>query len=183
MITLKNRYLKNVFLLLILVHIILGVEATSDYKLYMNTKFNFSLQYPSSWTVVEGFMGSAFITLSPLNKDDLFQENINIGIQDLCGLNLTLKQFSDLSYTQLENVITDFQLIAKENAILANNNTEIIIFSGIQGKHRLTWLQIYTLYNEKAYIITYTAESNEFGRYLPFAISVINSFEINTNEE
>lgn len=128
-------------------------------------------------------MGSAFLTLSPVNKDDLFQENINIGIQDLSGLNLTLKQFSDLSCAQLENIITDFQLIAKENAILANNKAEIIIFTGIQGKHRLTWLQVYTLYNEKAYIVTYTADNNDFDRYLPFAISVINSFTINTNEE
>lgn len=180
----RNRFSKAlIFLLAIVVQVSTGGSevgaASSGYTFYENTEFNFSLQYPSSWTAQEGFMGTTFLTKSALeNENDLFQENINIVIEDLTGLDFTLKKYTELSYAQLENVISDYSIISNEKTLFANTDAETIIFSGTQGKFKLKWLQVYLLYNDKAYIITYTAEETKFVKYLPFIISIITSLEL-----
>ncbi len=172
------------FLLVIVVQVAVGGSevgaANSSFKYYENTEFNFSLQYPSSWITQEGVMGTKYLAfLSALeNENDLFQENINIVVEDLTGIDITLKNYFELSYAQLEKIISDFSLISSESSIVANKDSETIIFSGVQGQLRLKWLQVYILNNNKAYVVTYTAEEKEFIKYLPFMISIFTSFKL-----
>ncbi|GEM_PF-1969429 len=176
MILVKKRSLTAALALFIWLLVSVGAGA-GDYRIYENTRFDFSLEYPADWVIREDFMGILFVALAPLeDAADLFQENINVGAEDIGDMQVGLAAYHALGLRELENYITGFNLLISDEAIIAGRAAKIAIFSGRQGDLDLKWLQGQVLHRGLAYTITYTAEPAKFDKYLPAVLSVFNSF-------
>ncbi|MGB1204533.1 MAG: hypothetical protein ACPG5B_02735 [Chitinophagales bacterium] len=139
----------------------------------------YEIDYPSDWVLnQEGFMGTEFIIFSPTtSKKDKFQENISLIRQNL-GSAMTLEQYVELSENQIIEMMDNSKLL-ESNRIKQNGlDFHELKYHGSQGKSKLTFWQFFTIIDEEAYILTFTAAKKEFKTYEKVAKKIIASFEL-----
>ncbi len=145
----------------------------SNYLIYENSEY--TLEYPSDWTKQE-FTEGIMIFYAP-SKEDIFNENLNAMIQNL-PQPMTLPEYTELSINQIGQLIENSEIIESTSTTLNGNEAYKIVYSGKMGSIYLKWMQVWTIKNNKAYILSYTAEIDKYSEYLDTIQTIINSFEI-----
>ncbi len=170
--------MRKLSFLLILFICIFQIKAQSNQKTLKGN--DFQINYPEQWEVNQsGLMGSIFFIFSPLDDStDKFRENINLVKQDLSGIKMSLDDFVILSEKQLKTIITDAKIIQSKRITKNNNEHHLIILEGKQGFFHLKTMQYYWINDNKAYILTFTAEADKFDNYFPKAKKIMDSFKI-----
>jgi len=152
------------------------IPAGEDWKTL--TQDNYSFQYPSNWELdTSGQLGTSFILFSPQeSEEDPFQENVNLLIQDLTGMNIDLDQFTAISEEQVKSLGTNSNLIESKRMKSGNTAYQKIIYTADQGLFHLQHEQYYWMINEHAYILTLTTEQHQFDNYKETGERILNSF-------
>lgn len=124
-------------------------------------------------------MGTVVIFFSDQkNSSDLFQENLNVLVQDLSAQPMTLAEYTDLSIEQIKLFVSDSKILSSKKITLAGNLANELIYTGKQGQFDLKWKQIYTIIGDTAYILTYTSEIDDFDNYLEGFNQIFASFKL-----
>ena len=144
------------------------------------TENNYSLRYPEAWTLDQSQqMGTKFILFSPLSSaEDQFKENVNLIVQDLEAYDLNLDQYVALSEDQVETLIAEGNILSSERMKRDDSEFHKLIYTGKQGDFDLEFEQYFWLENKKAYILTFTAEEDQFEAYQATAEKILDSFRI-----
>lgn len=147
-----------------------------DWKTH--TDKGFQIQYPSEWELsLAKQMGSSFILFSPLvNKEDLFRENVNLIIQDIKGMNIGLEKYAQISESQIKSMMTNSQIL--ESKLMEKNGRRFyhLVYTADMGVYHLKFLQNYFIQNEKAYVLTFTADQKTYDEYVKVGGEILNSF-------
>ena len=151
----------------------------AGYLSYTDADNTVTFQYPPDWTIQEGMSGTKVMFLSPRSgENDLFPENVNLIIQDISQNPITQSQFTMLIIQQIEKTITDSQIQAELSATtLAGQPANKVVYSGKQGQYDLQWNQNWTTKDNKIYIVTYAAQTENYDQYLEQAENIIVSFK------
>lgn len=170
----KKGFLSLTFLLLVSV----SFSQSKDWKTLKVT--NYSIQYPDSFELnTSGLMGTSFLLFSNQSPaSDLFRENINLFLQDLNGNAISLDQFVQVSENQLSTVITKHAIIESKRIKENNKEYHVLMYTGEQGQLKLKWMQYYYIVKGKAYALTYTAEQDQFDKYLDVAKKIMATFTV-----
>lgn len=150
------------------------------YTLYRNPQDGISIKYPNNWEILENQHGTNVMILMPLDemKSD-FRANLNIVIEDLTDMEISLERYTELSRNQLEKLITDIQIVEPLNpCTLASHSGYELVYRGKQGIFELQWLQTWTVINEKAYVLTYTNTTDDYYDLLEIILEMFYSFQI-----
>jgi len=146
-------------------------QTNSKFVTYDNPTFGVRIQYPSDWGRLDlSFMqDSADIDFYPL-ADTSLAKNVKIQVHNLPSSNMTLEEY------------TNSQINPFEEKLLESNTTKLagipgyeIVFTSLQG---LKTMQVWTIKDDKAYIITYVAKEEDYENDLQLAQKMIDSFEI-----
>jgi eukaryotic-like serine/threonine-protein kinase len=141
---------------------------------YQDTEIGINFKYPEGWQRqdLKLFTGDwvSFVSKKESPNDD-FQENITISLRDFNGT------LADSKNTIIQQISQNLQNPVVESANLANKAAYQIVYTTKNGNSTLKNLKIWTLKNNKAYIITYTAKIEDYNRFLKIAEAAINSFE------
>lgn len=153
-------------------------EVPNDWKTIDET--DYTIQYPGNFDInTSGQMGTRFILFSkPTSPEDPFLENINLIIQDLSGQSMNLDEYVKLSENQIKTFITNGNIIESTRITSANSEFQKFIYTGIQGQYNLQFEQYYWIENNKAYVLTFTAEIDEIEIYKDVCEKIMNSFRI-----
>lgn len=137
------------------------------------------IKYPENWAVQEtpNAVTQDIVTfLSPKQSEtDKFQEILTIRIEPLAS---TLNESKNLFIQEVKNTVDEAQIEISSETTLANKRANQLIFTAISDASKLKSLQIWTLHNDNAYIITYTARVEDYDKFLPIAEKMIQSFAI-----
>lgn len=135
------------------------------------------IKYPGNWEINQsGIAGTKFILFSPHSQSPAFRDNINLIIQDLKGQNIDLKKYVEISTDQIKQLITNGKILSSETTTA--NPKHKIIYTGSQGQLNLKWQQYYWVKNEKAYVLTFTADQNSFDKQMESVNQIMDSFKI-----
>jgi len=144
-------------------------------------EYGYSIQYPDNWDLSKsGQMGMSFVILSRLTSEqDKFKENVNLLIQDLKRQNINLDKFVQISEGQISTMLTNGKLI--ESSRLNKNNSEFhkFIYTANQGIYKLKIEQYFWVKNEKAYVLTFSSEIDQYEKYKKTGEQILNSFRFN----
>jgi len=123
-------------------------------------------------------MGTVVVFLSPLeNAEDKFSENVNLVTEDLTAYpGMTLEKYMEINLAQLSSFVTDYKLIARENSVVSGTPATALIYTGRQGIFQLKFLQVFIVADNRAYVLTFTAEEAQYKKYEAAARGIINSF-------
>jgi len=168
--------MKLLFIFLLTPVMLFSQQKTATFKTY--TGKDFSIQYPANWALdSEGKMTTSFVLFAPLESaQDKFKENINLIIQDLSGYNIDLDAYTAISEQQLKNAVVNFKLIETKQIKNEKDTYHHIIYEGEQAGFKLYFQQQYRVKNNKAYVLTYTAEQQGVKRFNEVATKILNSF-------
>jgi serine/threonine-protein kinase len=176
----------------------LAVSPSETLINYKSSNLGISIDYPSNWAVEEQSFGSVNTVIffpqelfqesaqqqlqqSPqqqeLPVDNIRATNLNVATWDLSS-NITLANFTELSIKQLEKLSGFVIYEQNSSAILSKKEAHKIVFSNNQYGAVLKQLQIWTLYDTKAYVITYASDESQYDEFLPTVDKMINSFSI-----
>ena len=85
-------------------------------------------------------MGTVVIFFSDQkNSSDLFQENLNVLVQDLSAQPMTLAEYTDLSIEQIKLFVSDSKILSSKKITLAGNPANELIYRGKQEQIDLKW--------------------------------------------
>ena len=134
---------------------------------------------PAGWQQKDlggaGGVETAFFD-APKNK---FSSNFNMVVTQAKGMQkisdtATLKAIGDQLQTSLSTSLAGFKLISRKTDTLSGQPAVYITY---YGPNKLQLAQYVTIYKEKAYVLTFTAQPAEFAKLQTKFITVKNSFK------
>lgn len=150
-----------------------------DLFTYRNEKQSFSIKYLKSWEKLENIVGASVAFRRPKeNKADLFLENLNVVVENLPEEKISLDQYNQAALKLLKKALPSIQLVETSQTTLAGTPAVQNIYTYHDAGPNLRLMQVYTLSNNKAYVISYTATDEHFQKYLPLIQEMLGSFEI-----
>jgi eukaryotic-like serine/threonine-protein kinase len=146
-------------------------QTNSKFVTYDNPTFGVRIQYPSDWGRLDlSFQQhSADIDFYPL-ADTSLAKNLKIQVKNIPFHNMTLEE-----YTNTQINLLDGNLLESSTTTLADIPGYKIVFTNMEG---LKTMQVWTIKDDKAYIITYVAQEEDYEKDLQIAQKMIDSFEI-----
>lgn len=167
-----------------------NAPATIKLLNFSNPIFGIKIKYPDTWSprvypynhqgnnTVVGFY-SPSKTASQLGNisgvSGQFVPYLDIFVFN--SKNLSLEKIIDGRMKRIQNT-TDV-VIESKPFTLGNHEAHKLIYSTITGGDEFfKKMQIYTIYNNKVYLITFTAQETLFSNYIPLVENMIDTFEI-----
>ncbi len=124
----------------------------------------------------ENYSAELFLLTEKKNSTDDFIENLNVLKQDLKGKNIDLNKFVKISEQQISNF---GQIIESKQININKKNGHLMLYEGEMKGQKLKFFQYFFIKNEKAYILTYTAKTEDFDLYFNTMKSAMDSFDLN----
>ena len=166
-----------------------AIDDSESFSNYTNSKFNFSIQYPSAWNLTENKLhpelantSSTIEITSPFEgSKDLLQEKFLININKLQE-NITFNEYVDNALNEFKNEYRDFKLISNNSTIIDNHNGRKLSYSYLAG---IAPLSIKLIMNHniisdgnKVYVLTFGTPPDKYYEYLSSVQKMVNSFKI-----
>ena len=145
-------------------------------ELFEPRKGKIKLLYPNGWKVQrEPVTNELGKFVSPKEDDnDTFQESLIVSVE---SSDLPLEQFTEKTLQQInQNISKD--VLNSESTTLDDKPAEQVIYQRQANDKTLKVMQSWTLINDRAYVITYTAEEDKFNKFKPTVTKMIDSLEI-----
>jgi hypothetical protein len=166
-------------------------RTTMGFQTYQNNIFGIKIRYPDSWSVrsypynngsnntVVGFYSPAK-TASQLGNisgvSGHFVPYLDIFTFD--SKNMSLDKIINGRINRIQNT-SDFVLDSKPFTVKGNRSAYMLVYSTTTGADEFfKKMQVYTIFGNKVYLITFTAQEALFSNYLPTVRKMIDSFEI-----
>jgi hypothetical protein len=160
----------------------------SKFLSYEDTLYGFKIEYPADWEKVQFAQG---ITQGPNNMvvnflspshgpSQTFREYLLIETANVTSAPSNESTFSNKELTFLAQSFPHFTPVQiNPNSSLAEHNGFTVVFTysdPIVGTAKA--MEVWVVNGSKGYILSYHADSNGYGSYLPTIEKMINSFEI-----
>src|SRR5437867_4076157 len=166
-------------------------RTTTGFQTYQNNIFGIKIRYPDSWsersypynngsnnTIVGLYSPSK--TASQLGNisgvSGHFVPYLDIFVFD--SKNMSLDKIINGRLNRIQNT-SDFVLDSKPFTLKGNRSAHMLVYSTITGEDEsFKKMQVYTIFGNKVFLITFTAQEALFSNYLPTIWKMIDSFEI-----
>jgi serine/threonine-protein kinase len=156
-------------------HQTITIAQTNDdnntFRIYENPTYGIQIQYPSDWGRLDlSFLqDSADIDFYPLSDTSL-AKNVKLQVKNLPFHNMTLEEYTNSQINPTEEI-----LLESNTTTLADLPGYKIVFTNMVG---LKTMQVWTIKDDKAYIITYVAKEEDYENDLQIVQNMIDSFKI-----
>lgn len=167
----------------------LAIDDSDSFLTYNNSQLNFSIQYPSTWDVIDNKfqpelenISSTIEIKSPFEgSQDLLQEEFLISINKLQE-KITFDDYVDNALNEFKNEYRDFQLISNNSTMIDNHNGRKLSYSYIAGVDPVSIKLImnHTIISDgnKVYVLSFGTPPEKYYEYLSIINKMINSFKI-----
>lgn len=152
----------------------LGVALAAPFVSKTN---GYSITPPTGWKQQEISGVEVAYAAAPKNK---FSTNFNVVVNAAKGLqkipdNATLKAIGDQVQSSLSGTLAGFKLISRKNDTLSGQPAINLVY---YGPNKLQLSQYFTIYKEKAYVLTFVSQPAEYAGQLTTFTGVKNSFKL-----
>jgi len=153
-------------------------ELVEGFTRYINSEKGIAIQYPEEWMLNESTPGTLVSFMSPMEGDaDLFQENLNLAVQDMGTESYDLQEFTELSVNQIAEIYPDIA-ISKSAVELDGNEAFEVVYDFEQFNFHFKSMQVYTIVDNKVFIVTFVAENDTYDEYVSLVKKMVDSVEI-----
>ena len=155
-------------------------ETLSDYK---SIKGGFSFSYNNLWEKQLIQNQPVFLTKGDKEDGTNFRNNLNVIVQDLSQSPMSLDDYHKLTLQQMRQALGKNTVESDKSIILDGVNAKELIYTIPKDISKRNFIslklkQIYLIKNNKAYLITYTAKTKDFKKYLKSANTFFETFKL-----
>jgi eukaryotic-like serine/threonine-protein kinase len=155
------------------------VEASPLGQSYTNAEAGFTIEYPAGWTAEEVTDQSGVVVtiFARRSARDGFAENVNVLLEQLPP-NVTLEQYTQANVTNLDRAFPDAMVIEEGDRNVGPYAGHWIHYEAEQQGRRVSLLQAWLVDGERAFVLSYTGEGDDFEEYRPDAEAILQSFRL-----
>jgi eukaryotic-like serine/threonine-protein kinase len=158
-------------------------HTNGDFFTYQNSIEGIKIEYPTNWKKMDHADNASIPShtiefLSPLTANDTFQENVFVRIDPFPQ---DLRELVVAEVNGFKTHAVNFMLLDSMPGVLASNPAQTLVFKYSNFLPKLNTLEamvVLTVKNQKAYAISYVAESSKYPEYLSTVQRMIDSFRI-----
>ncbi len=151
---------------------------TFTYLDYTNAAFGIAIKYPSTWTKNEQFTGAVVAFASPSGSSSGASGGIVTVVVEELSEPTTLAEYTDAAFEVINQTVTDFNLSETAATTLDNNPAHKIVYTAKQNQINLQYMQVWTIKDNKTYILTYGATQVNYDKYQAIVQDMVSSFKI-----
>jgi len=165
-------------------HIVLAQTTPASLLTYQNSTAGIKMQYPSNWNKQEnGTRQDTHTDLVRFTPPTINSNaSLDVAVDDITNSpGTTLAQYASGEFGSLKQLHAnnDFKLIeSKSSIILAGLPAYRIVYTSVDQNTTMKDMEIGAIKGDKVYILTYEAGPNEYDKYLPIALKMIDSFKL-----
>ncbi len=142
-----------------------------------NINNDYSIQFPKEWEILKNVMDTDVIAIAPkIDPEDLFRENVNI-IKATLDVPISPEEYYLINIKSLGNILSDFDLEKSEDILVDGSPAKKIVFTHTIGVVNAKVLQYLILKDNKAYVLTFSADPMDFPNYLIKFEEIMQSFK------
>jgi eukaryotic-like serine/threonine-protein kinase len=156
---------------------------SSNFLTYENHSFGIKILYPANWNKQENTSSSSnnstlydiVIFSPPLKNSSSIIGKLAVKVDNISNIKpTTLANYTDAIISDLKQ---DFR-VTESNATLAGNPAYKVVYTGLEESVDLQAMLVMAIKGDRVYMISYTAEPENYSYYLPTVQKMIDSFEI-----
>ena len=145
---------------------------------YENTKAGVRLTYPKGWIKSENVPGALVAFGVPEEKANLdMVENVMVVVQKLPPEVPTLEKYTTMYEAQRKKDPVGTQTIVSKETMLGGLPAQLIVCLSKKGGLDVEFLQVWTVKDNKAYLLTYGAVRDKYANFLKEAEGIIASLK------
>jgi len=141
----------------------------------------FSISFPADWEKDDsGLMGTSLILFAPSGAEkEGFKTNVNVIVQELGGMEITLEMLSDATISQIENMLEDVEIIENKLMDTMGKPYHLLNYTGGQGDMVLYFVQHIYLEDGVLAVVTFTSTTVDVKNYKDTAQRILSTFILN----
>ena len=154
------------------------VNANNNFLTYQDNTLGIKIGYPAGW--IHELHAGGIITFLPSleGNSNTYPAGLGITVEHLKSKNMPLSDITKIQIKNLTQNHSDFKLLESTEFRLAGIIANKIVFTATDNmNHERKAMQIWTLNEDKAYLITYKAEPGQYSKYLPIIQKMVDSFQ------
>ena len=169
-----------------------NTRASKNYLLYENPTFGIKIKYPDNWSLrtysynlalnntVAGFYSPSKTASELGNVSGVSGHFVPyLDIYVFSSKNMSLDKIIDSRIDRIQNSTYFLISESKPFTLTGNQSAYSITYSINSGKDELfKKMQVYTVYDNKVYLITFTSQEALFAEYRSTIQEMVNSFEL-----
>ncbi|MEM6611204.1 MAG: PsbP-related protein [Cyanobacteria bacterium P01_C01_bin.72] len=166
----------------VIIFVGLNKNAEKSFVEYINEDYQFSLQYPNTWSqrqLDDPITGEIVVFASPEEADaDLYIEKVYIAVEYLSSEPTNLEKYSQTVLNRISQAEGNIELYKDFQTTIDNIPARTVVYSRQEGSLQLRQMEAFTIKNNQVYIAIYTAERAKFAKFYPAVEKIIDSWEI-----
>ena len=152
---------------------------TLQMKTYQSSTHSLRINYPSDWSVHDGFFGTVVSLISPhRGTKDRLTENVNVIVRAL-EEELTLTAATEAAIGELRT-LPNFVLLDSKDATLSSLPAHSLTYTSGNGADLLKFRQVWTIANNALYVFTFAADPRDYDDYARIFDRMLQSLWIGT---
>ena len=153
--------------------------AQEQFLTYEDITTGVSIQFPSNWEKSVNLNNFVTFRAPPETDTRVYPAALGLKIQELTSQNVPLQEVTKAQMSELKKTNPDLKISESSSTTLAGKPAHKVVFSATDNNQvERKALQLWTVVDNKAILITYKAEPDKYSSYLPTIEKMINSFQI-----
>ena len=172
----------GIFITIVLVSLLFShgqALAQEQFLTYEDITTGISIQFPSNWEKSVNLNNFVTFRAPPETDTRVYPAALGLKIQELTSQNVPLQEVTKVQMSELKKTNPDLKISESSSTTLAGKPAHKVVFSATDNDQvKRKALQLWTVVDNKAILITYKAQPDIYSSYLPTIEKMINSFQI-----
>jgi hypothetical protein len=153
--------------------------AQEQFLTYEDIATGISIQFPSNWEKSVNLDNFVTFRAPPETDTRVYPAALGLKIQDLSSQNVSLQEVTKVQMSDLKAASQDLKVSESTSTTLAGKPAHKVVFSATDNNQvERKAMQLWTVIDDKAILITYKAQPDKYSNYLPTIEKMITSLRV-----
>jgi eukaryotic-like serine/threonine-protein kinase len=159
------------------------VLAQEQFLTYEDITTGISIQFPSNWEKSVNLDNFITFRAPPETDTRIYPAALGLKIQELASKSVLLQEVTKVQISELKKSNPNLEFSESTSTTLAGKPAYRVVFTATDNNQvERKAMQIWTIIDNKAILITYKAQPDKYSTYLPTIERMISSFQVKSME-
>lgn len=178
-----SRIIISTLLIIIFASSSIQVLAQEQFLTYEDITTGISIQFPSNWEKSVNLDNFVTFRAPPETDTRIYPAALGLKIQELASKSVLLQEVTKVQLSELRKSNPNLDISESTSTTLAGKPAYRVVFTATDNNQvERKAMQIWTIIDNKAILITYKAQPDKYSTYLPTIERMISSFQAKSME-
>ena len=179
----QSRIIISALLIIIFASSSIQVLAQEQFLTYEDITTGISIQFPSNWEKSVNLDNFVTFRAPPETDTRIYPAALGLKIQELASKSVLLQEVTKVQLSELRKSNPNLEFSESTSTTLAGKPAYRVVFTATDNNQvERKAMQIWTIIDNKAILITYKAQPDKYSTYLPTIERMISSFQVKSME-